>query len=387
MKKIRLFLIAIIVFVVSFSIVLALRNRLEKVPSKEFLQEKYKDSTAYQYQEKELSKTSIKKVFSDSIALPPIHMAQVSVITAEIENMQSMSYDIEIKNEVPRNYSFYIALFSQTINGIDFYAGIQTQLDGFKFPNGKVSKKIGKGAVFSRWYERSKDAVQTGGYYSSSEKEGDFISVRNRFNWGKGNYRIVIYKDEYISGKAVTDTTDIKKLHFSFGEYEHTWVGMKAINLDTGEEVEVGKLAFPGKKLKVSNFNTMFVENYGKLIDYSSRKNRHFFMKMTKKMINHDEVPKIDMVISNYRFNGANVPAVVFETYYNRQHRHDQDEIMKLPRTADVEVVNCDSTQIKISTGTIFPYREHDKYYKEEKDEKGNVTWNISWDTPIEKQK
>lgn len=388
MKKTIPFLLGAIFFVVAIALVIFFksRNALETMPSKEILQEKYKDSTAYQYQEKEKSKTRLGRLFQDSVALPPIHLAQVYVVTSMIDDMQSISYDVEIKNEVPRNYSYYIALFSQSINGINFYAGIQTQSDGFKFPDGKMSKKIGKGAIFSRWYERSKEAVQTDGFYSSSEKEGDFISVRNRFNWGKGKYRVLIYKDKYIPGKTVTDTTDIKKLHFSFGEYEHTWVGMKAINLDTGEEVEVGKLAFPGKKLNTSNFNTIFVENYGNIIDYSSKKNRNFFLKKTNKMLNHEDVPKIDMVISNYRFNGVLADIVPFETFYNRQRRVEQDELMKLPRTADVEVVISDSSQIKITTGPIFPFKENDKYYKEVIDENGKTSYQITLELPVKKE-
>jgi len=380
MKKIIYFILSILVlFLVALSIYIVTSvSGKEKIPSKETLKEKYKENDAYHYQEKEGKRFSISKFFKDSIALPPVHLASVAVFSELIDDLQTVSIDVEIKNDIPDNYKFYIAPFSNTINGMNFYAGIQTKSDGLKFPNGNVSRKIGRGAIFSRWYERSNDAIQTNGYFVSSKNEGDFISVRNKFDWGKGRYRIIIFKDKYIPGKIINESINPNELKFSFGEYEHTWVGMKVLDLSTNVETEIGKLAFPGKKLKLSHSNTVFVENYGQMVDYSKNKKRHSVLKFLKRMINFDEVPKIDIVISNYQVNGKSAQFVPMMTKYNGQQAHNQDAIMKLPRTADVKI-ETDGTKINISTGQIFPFKSESIYYDEVKNKDNSITYKMKY--------
>jgi len=74
-----------------------------------------------------------------------------------------------------------------------FYGGIQTYANGKSIGN-KKEEEIGRGGIFSRWMERDTGALKTSGYYASSDGEGDFISVRNKFRWDKGTYRLTLKK-------------------------------------------------------------------------------------------------------------------------------------------------------------------------------------------------
>lgn len=176
----------------------------------------------------------------------------------------------------------------------------------------------------------------------------------------------------------INESINPNELKFSFGEYEHTWVGMKVLDLSTNAETEIGKLAFPGKKLKLSHSNTVFVENYGQMVDYSKNKKRHSVLKFLKRMINFDEVPKIDIVISNYQVNGKSAQFVPMMTKYNGQQAHNQDAIMKLPRTADVKI-ETDGTKINISTGQIFPFKSESIYYDEVKNKDNSITYKMKY--------
>src|SRR6185312_7510149 len=112
--------------------------------------------------------------------------------------------------------------------------------------------------MYARWYERNTAALKGKG--GSSDGEGDNIQVSNKFKWNKGKYRVRLFKSGYVKGKAIPEKYTRNDLMFAWGEYEHSWVTMEIENLKTHEKSTVGSLAFPGKHLRYSARNIIFLE-------------------------------------------------------------------------------------------------------------------------------
>jgi hypothetical protein len=144
-------------------------------PTKEELKKKYENSDMHQETEKKLRSANI---YPDSIVLAPLHFVDTYVkLNTAAFDFESLSVDVDVQTEIPGDYNLYICTADATINKIPFYCGIQTHAGG-KPINGGKDEGIGSGGIFSRWMERNKAALKTNGYYTSSETEGDFISIR-----------------------------------------------------------------------------------------------------------------------------------------------------------------------------------------------------------------
>jgi hypothetical protein len=195
------------------------------------------------------------KFVEDFIISPPWHLVDVFYELNEVSNFKSLSIDVEISDSIPESTALYIAPFGiGKINNHDFYGGIQTQADGFLdkpyHKSTEAISKLGRGIIFSRWDQRSTEAIQLApnGYAASNDDEGDFISVRNKFHWGKGKYCLTLF------------TTDKKVL---VNDTICTFVGMKIYSYRNKISKLAGYLAFPGTALKLDKTLAIFVELYG----------------------------------------------------------------------------------------------------------------------------
>ena len=255
----------------------------------------------------------------------PWHLVDIYYDLKEVTDFKSMSIDIDISDSIPDSTALYIAPFGiGSINNHYFYGGIQTQADGFLHKpyhqNPEVICKIGRGIIFSRWDQRSTDAIQLApnGYAASNDDEGDFISVRNKFHWGKGKYRLTLF----TTGK-----------HVSVNDTICTFVGMKIYSYGNKTNQLAGYLAFPGEKLKLHKTLAIFVELYG---DKFSIYN----------------VPKCKIELSNFNLNQQRIAPTNIMAIYERKYPQYANTVKK-------------DGEISIEIGSPI---QHSKYYITESD-------------------
>ena len=120
-----------------------------------------------------------------------------------VEHFTSLEVDVTIDRDVPEDYNLYISPCGiAKINGLQFYGGIQTNINGWADKESRERVHRGKGGIFSRWssdkttpigLEHVRTAaedclVESAGY------EGEFASVRRPFAWTKGTYTWFITK-------------------------------------------------------------------------------------------------------------------------------------------------------------------------------------------------
>ena len=139
------------------------------------------------------------------IRLPPRpwHMADVWwSFEKPTSNFEKLEVEVTIDRDVPDSYNLYVAPVGiARINGIDFYGGLQTNVNGWASKKSRTRVHPGMGAIFSRWAQDKKtplslDNVRTvkNGLCESAGYEGSFCSVRRPFKWGKGTYVYSIVK-------------------------------------------------------------------------------------------------------------------------------------------------------------------------------------------------
>ncbi|MXZ10143.1 MAG: hypothetical protein F4Y79_11960 [Gemmatimonadetes bacterium] len=208
----------------------------------------------------------------------PWHLVDVHLVFSnEPKDIQSFCSTFTIEGPVPDNVNLYIASFSQQINQIRWYGGIQTVIDGHTDKNNLVPALFthrNRGAIFSRWQERNVGAIRQapGGLVASSGHEGDFISVRNDFAWSEGTYRLCLRKSDVVEGEPLPANYKPEDIAYVWGRYEHTWVRMEATDMSTNETTIIGELAFPGKTLSLNKRHGIFVEIYGRPNPFRVRK-------------------------------------------------------------------------------------------------------------------
>ncbi|NQX40621.1 hypothetical protein SAMN05421820_10424 [Pedobacter steynii] len=291
---------------------------------KETLKKKYENSDIGQEIDKKM-RSDVQ--YPDSIVLAPLHFINTYIPLDKAGfDFTSISLDVVVKTKIPKGYNFYISPFNGTFNEIQFYAGIQTSSDGIPAKGGK-ERKIGRGGIFSRWMERDTAALKATGYYASSDGEGDFISVRNKVKWDQGTYRLTLYKSGEVDGKPVPPDYKGKDLIFAWGEYEHSWVTMSVEDLKTGKKYIIGSMAFPGKKLLFGNYNAIFLEQYGSVINFAKEK-----PKATPLAVNYKDLPVVKLEIKNLMLNGKLVIPKAVITNPNLTHHPEQSKIaMPIP--------------------------------------------------------
>ena len=203
---------------------------------------------------------------------PPWHLVDLWWDLGEARTFESLAIDFELSDDVPETVNLYIAPIGLgKLSGTSFYGGIQTQIGPLTATRSGQRLTLGRGAIFSRWDERSLDAVRLaqGGGCESSGYEGNFISVRNRFAWTKGQYTLQLRR------------MDVERID----DKPHTWVGMFMYGKAGGDERYVGAMRFPGAPLTLDRHLASFVEIYGRRIPL-------------------DKIPKLDVTIAAIRVNG-----------------------------------------------------------------------------------
>ena len=227
----------------------------------------------------------------DTLVRTPWHMTNVWVDFQNIPgDFEAFCTTFRVEGETPGNINFYFSPFNNRINHLQFYGGLQTRIDGVRADGRFVRRN--KGAIFSRWQERDTAAIMPagGGLSRSSGHEGDFISVRNDFDWRQGHYRLCLRKSDTVAGEPLPENYDADDIAMSWGRYEHTWVRLEATDLDSGKTTFVGALAFPGTTLALRRRNALFAEIYGSPNPFAA-----------------ERVPEFRISVENFQVDGKNL--------------------------------------------------------------------------------
>lgn len=142
------------------------------------------------------------------------------------EGIRELTIDFTVHNDpgdFSDEYGLYLMLCQGEIANTGFYFGLQTNAFGHPDESGR------KALIFSRWETRdltNARVAESEGWAESSGHEGDFISVRRKYNWGAGEYRVRIAPDGadvdgewfgiWITDKATYETTWIGSLKFPY---------------------------------------------------------------------------------------------------------------------------------------------------------------------------
>jgi hypothetical protein len=207
------------------------------------------------------------------------------------EHFESLTMDVTIDRDVPTNYNLYISpLGIAKINGMDFYGGLQTGINGWASKTNQERVFVGKGAIFSRWSHDKKKPIgldfvrmASDGLCESAGYEGEFCSVRRPFSWSKGTYTYSVIKG---------DTEMVK------GEPQ-TWFHCLVRSHSTGETRWIGSLRFEGADFQFWNQHAAFVEVY------------------STKILPRSDIPKVNVTFGYPRLNGVRPKLVKATANYN----------------------------------------------------------------------
>ncbi|MCA9580559.1 MAG: hypothetical protein KC416_02115 [Myxococcales bacterium] len=137
-----------------------------------------------------------------------------------------LSFDIEVHEDPGTGAGLYFAPVSGVaIDGNPLYLGMQTDM----IDNDAGGVRRGHGFTFSRWDTLSPDDfdVAAGGYSEIGTHEGEFVGVRQPYDWSEGTY-----------------TFQLSRRDAGDGPQSHDWFDLTVIDRQTGEEVQVGSLRF-----------------------------------------------------------------------------------------------------------------------------------------------
>ena len=220
------------------------------------------------------------------ISLPKLPWHVVNIwweFQEPVADFRSLEMDVTIDRDVPPTYNLYISPCGiAKINDLQFYGGIQTNINGWASAENRERVHPGKGAIFSRWSSDKKtpiglEHVKTAGpdcLVESAGYEGEFASVRRPYPWTKGTYTWSITKGE-------TETLEGKPA---------TWFHCRVKDHAKPDAVfEVGSLRFEGENFTFWPRHSAFVEVYS-----------------TSK-IPKSNIPKVNVTFGWPRVNGKKV--------------------------------------------------------------------------------
>jgi hypothetical protein len=235
------------------------------------------------------------------------------------EHFTSLEMDVTIDRDVPSTYNLYISPCGiAKINGMQFYGGIQTNINGW--PNKESRERVfpGKGAIFSRWSDDKKTPIGLGQVnvagadclVESAGYEGEFASVRRPYAWTKGTYTWSVTKGdtEQVNGKP------------------ETWFHCR-VKDSKGVVTDVGSLRFGGEDFTFWARHSAFVEVYS-----------------TAK-IPKSGIPKVNVTFGWPRIDGQRVALKKASAFYP----HDSG-----PAAPDCAWIKADGENCVVEVGPIF---------------------------------
>lgn len=247
-----------------------------------------------------------------------------------IEHFTSLEEDVTIDRDIPSTYNLYVSPCGVAhINGLQFYGGLQSNINGWQNATNHERIFPGHGGIFSRWSSDKKtpvglENVRVAGddcLVESAGYEGEFASVRRPFAWTKGTYT-------YCIEKGATEIADGKT---------NTWFICKIKSAD-GTAQEIGSLRFEGDDFTFWARHSAFVEVYS-----------------TEK-IPHANIPRVNITFGWPRVNGESVPLKKTSAYYP----HKASE----PAAPDCCWIKPDGENVRVEIGAIFvrdeKQRRHD---------------------------
>jgi hypothetical protein len=256
------------------------------------------------------------------VTLPPSpwHVANIWWdFEKPVEKFESLEIDVTIDRDVPDDYNLYVSPCGiAKINGLQFYGGLQTNVNGWANKESRERVHPGKGAIFSRWSSDLKtpiglDHVQTAApecLVESAGYEGEFASVRRPYSWTRGTYTFCIVKREAAKVK----------------ELDGTWFEC-VVRDSAGIETSVGRIFFEGTDFTFWERHSAFVEVYS-----------------TSK-IPSSGIPKVNVAFGWPRLNGEKVALNGASAYY--PHRQG-------PASPDCAVVKANGEACVVEVGPIF---------------------------------
>jgi hypothetical protein len=256
------------------------------------------------------------------VTLPrrPWHLANIWWhLEAPVAKFTSLEMTVTIDRDVPAGYNLYVSpCGSAKINGLQFYGGLQTNINGWASKQSRERVHPGKGAIFSRWSADKKtpiglDHVEGAGpdcLVESAGYEGEFASVRRPYAWTKGTYVWSVTKDrtEIVAGAPVT------------------WFVCRVTDAQ-GVRTDVGSLRFEGSEFTYGDRHSAFVEVYA-----------------TSK-IPRSGIPKVTVTFGWPRLNGEKVRLKKVSAFYPHTTG---------PASPDCAVVRAAGETCVVEVGPIF---------------------------------
>ncbi len=267
------------------------------------------------------------------ITLPPRPWHLINIwwnFQNQIPHFTSLEMSVTIDRDVPPTYDLYISPCGlASINGMTFYGGLQSNINGWLNATNHERIFPGHGAIFSRWSADKKtpvglENVRIAGddcLVESAGYEGEFASVRRPFAWTKGTY---IYRVE----KGATEITDGKT---------NTWFTCKIKSAD-GSVLDVGSLRFEGDDFTFWAKHAAFVEVY------------------STANVPASDIPKVNITFGRPRVNGDKVPLKNVLVRY--PHKTGQ-----LTASPDCAWVKADGENCRVEVGPIFVRDEKMREY------------------------
>jgi hypothetical protein len=256
------------------------------------------------------------------VTLPkyPWHLANIWWdFTGPTSNFVSLEVEVTIDRDVPDTYNLYVSPCGiAKINGLDFYGGLQSNINGWRNATNQTRVHPGKGGIFSRWSSDKKtpiglEHVRVAGpdcLVESAGYEGEFASVRRPFAWTKGTYTYRIRKGDRFEADGKTNT----------------WFTC-SITDEKGNVLEVGSLRFEGSEFEFWNRHSAFVEVYS-----------------TAK-IPRSNIPKVTVTFGYPRINGKKPELKKASAYYPKDRG---------PAAPDCAWVKADGERAVVEVGPIF---------------------------------
>jgi len=242
-------------------------------------------------------------------------------------NFQSLEVDVTIDRDVPDTFNLYVAPCGiAKINGLDFYGGLQSNINGWADATNQTRLHPGKGAIFSRWSSDKETPVGlenvrvagTNCLVESAGYEGEFASVRRPFVWTKGTYTYQIIKaqTELVAGKT------------------NTWFTC-CVRDAAGKVHDIGSLRFEGSDFTFWARHAAFVEVYS-----------------TAK-IPRSEIPEVKVTFGYPRLNGQSPKLKSTSVVHPGPGERSG--------SPDAATATAEGSSVVVTVGPIFPRDAKDR--------------------------